>query len=165
MHFIGPKPTRNSLTGRQSTIQKRRCSISYTYTRRLGTLSTPRLPPISGLTCVLLIGHCPQFACWYKCTTIEVRFPRYPSTHTRKRPPQMSSPAKAFSIQLLSPSPPPPCALEIIHAGFLKFSAKIQGETSGTPARHYFALTAAGLLLHAEKQTLVRSSHLSPPHY
>lgn len=69
----------------------------------------------------------------------------------------MSSPAKALSRQLsggLSASMTG--IVEIIHSGYLKYSAKIDGESTGAPAKRFFAITPGGQLLHAESQKLVR---------
>ena len=51
---------------------------------------------------------------------------------------------------------------EFAQAGFLRFHAKIEGESTGVVARHWFSLTDQGLLVHAEKPALVRYSSILP---
>jgi hypothetical protein len=72
----------------------------------------------------------------------------------------MSSPSKILARTLsgvnnlnLSVSAP---SLEISHSGFLKYHAKVEGESTGNSTRRFFAITESGMLLHAEKQHLVR---------
>lgn len=69
----------------------------------------------------------------------------------------MSSPAKALSRQLSGGLGASMTGIvEIIHSGYLKYSAKVDGESTGAAAKRFFAITPGGQLLHAESQKLVR---------
>lgn len=74
----------------------------------------------------------------------------------------MSSPSKVLSRQLSGGLGASMTGIvEVIFSGFLKFSAKVEGESTGAPTKRFFAITSGGQLLHAEKQQLVRHIFIS----